>query len=139
MGDPAGHVAREALRRLQHRPEADPAAPVVAEQAGAVDPLRVQQREQVLDHARLAVVAVGREARPAQPAQVRDQDPVLAGQRLDHAPPAVPVLREAVQGDERRRVGGPGAGHVHAHARGEVAADVFDPRQLGQRRHAGTG
>ena len=111
---------------------ADPSAPVVRDEAGPLDPQRVEQRDHVLGDRRLAVVAVGRLGRPSEPAQVHGEDVELAVEALDHPPPLVPVLREPVQRDQRRLGLVARVGDVGADAGREVVVAVGDAGQFGR-------
>ena len=102
-------------------------------------PEHVEQRDLVVGEALLAEVVVVRQARPAEPAQVRAQQPELARQLPDHRAPAPPVLRPAVQGEHGRGVRRSGGGEVHPHAGRQVVEAVLDTVELGHgRRHEGT-
>src|SRR2546430_203816 len=54
----------------------------------------------------------------------------------DEATPLVPVLRPAMQQDDRLTIRGPGLGDVHPQSAGidKPVADAFDKRQLHKRR-----
>ena len=132
MRNPAGHVAREALGVGEHGVPADPPTPVVRDQSRLLDLERVEQRDHVGGDRRLAVVAVGRLARPPEPAQVHGEDTELAGEALDHPPPHVPVLREPVQRDQRRLGLVPRVGDVGADTGREVVVAVGDAGQFGR-------
>jgi hypothetical protein len=59
-----------------------PAAPVVADDARALDPERVEQRDLVGGEG-LAVIAISRRLAPAEAAQVRSEQPALAPEGAD--------------------------------------------------------
>lgn len=92
----------------------------MADQGNAVKPLGVEQAEQVAGERRLGVVA-GRRVGPAEAAQVGREHAMGAGQRRDHAPPAPPVLRPAVDEHERRTRAGLGDMQAHSGAHVDVA------------------
>ena len=92
-------VALEALRRPQAEQEADPAAPVVADQLHPLEPERVEDGEHVVGQV-LLLVAVARRVGPAEAAQVERDHPVAVGQRRHQVAPLVPVLRPAVQAED---------------------------------------
>ena len=79
MHDARRDERRPPLRRAGRGEEPRPRAPVVAEQERALDPEDVEERRRVLGEARLAEVAVGRRAGPAEPAQVHGQEADVAG------------------------------------------------------------
>jgi hypothetical protein len=93
----------------------------------AVDALGVHERDQVLHHAGLAVVAVGRGGAPAEPAEVDGQHAEALGQRADDAPPQPPVLRPAVHREDRGRVWIAGFGDVHPDSGSQLRVAVCDP------------
>ena len=72
---------------------------------------RVEQRDDVLDED-VGLNRAGRCVGPAEAAQVGRDDPARVAEPLDHAAPLVPVLRPAV--DEQQRLAGAGLGDVHA-------------------------
>ena len=69
----------------------------------SLDPERVEQGDLVPREA-LAVVAVPRRLARAEAAQVGSEEPELAPEARDHPAPHVPVLRPAVEKQDRRRV-----------------------------------
>ena len=127
-------VARPALGRGGDGDEPRPAAPVVAEQDRALDPEGVEQRDGVLGDPRLAIVAVRRWARPAEPTGVHREEAEL-GQLVDHPPPLVPMLREAVQREHRRRAVRSRVRDVRADAGRQVVVTVLDAGPIHARDH----
>ena len=125
--DVEGQEALDALGLAQRDQEADPAAPVVAEEAEALDPELVEQREHVVGQA-LLLIAARRGVRPAEPAQVGADHAVALGQRADHVAPLVPVLRPAVEHHERLAFAG--LGDVGPQAVGDDIA-VLDAVNVG--------
>ena len=124
--------ALEALRRPQAEQEADPAAPVVADQLHPLDPELVEHGEHVGRQVLLLVAVAGRVG-PAEPAQVERQHPVAVGQGRHQVPPLVPVLRPAVQAEDDV-VAGAGFGDVEVEpARADRA--VADSVDLGRLAH----
>ena len=89
------------------------AAPVVAGEVGLLDPERVEQGDHVVDED-VGLVGSGRRVGPAEAAQVGHDHPPDVGQPLDDAAPLVPVLRPAVE--QQQRLAGACLGDVHAQA-----------------------
>jgi exopolysaccharide biosynthesis polyprenyl glycosylphosphotransferase len=75
----------------------------VAEPAGPLDLEHVEQGEQVVGESLLREVPVRGLTAPPEPAQVGADQPVAPGQRGDDAAPRPPVLRPAVDQQQRRR------------------------------------
>ena len=89
-----------------------------AEQLHALEPHRVHQVEHVRGHV-LLVVALGRRLGLAEAAQVGHDHAVAGiGERGDLVAPLVPVLRPAVEDQDRVAVGRAGLDHVHPQAGG---------------------
>ena len=119
------------LRRVQAERERGVAAPVVADHVRTLDAQRVQQRHGVGGE-RQRVVAPRRAVAPAEPAQVRRDQPVVAGQQRDHVAPAPGVLGPAVQQQHRRGARVAGLQHVQVQRPGVGGRD-------GDRAVPGTG
>ena len=119
----AGHDALDALGVPEAEQERGEAAPVVSDQLHPVEVQRVEQRDDV-GGKRLRVVPPARGVAPAEAAQVRHHEPELSAQRRDELAPAVPVLRPAVQ--QQQRISLAGLGHVHAQV-GEIHPAVLYP------------
>ena len=113
-----------AARNPAHAPQSWPS------RTRALDPEDVEERRRVLGEARLAEVAVGRRAGPAEPAEVHGQEADV-GQQRDDAPPDPPVVREAVQGDDRGPVLAPAVGDVDPDAGRQIVVAVHDAVERG--------
>jgi hypothetical protein len=107
------HQTLDARRVLEGNEKGGVGAPVVADDAHLAESLRVEQRQDIGRQGALGVVAAGC-VRPSEPAQVRDQHAVGLCQGRDQMAPRPPVLRPAMEHDQRRP--GAGLGHVEAHA-----------------------
>ncbi len=90
----------EALGRAQAGEEADEAADVVPDQAGALQPQGVEQGDDVGCH-RLLPIAARRGVGAAEAAQVGADQAEAPREQRDQAPPLPPALRPAVQEEER--------------------------------------
>ena len=119
----AGHDALDALGVPKPEHERGEAAPVVSDQFHPVEVQRVEQRDDV-GRKRLRVVPPARSVAPAEAAQVRHYEPELSAQGGDELAPGVPVLRPAVEQQERISLAG--LGHVHAQV-GEIHPAVLYP------------
>ena len=127
-------VALEALRRPQAEQEADPAAPVVADQLHPLEPELVEHREHVGGHVLLLVAVAGRVG-PAEAAQVERDRPV-AGRPAPASGGATRTSAAASRaGRGRRRRPSPlrPRGNRARAPRTVAVADAVDVRQLGHR------
>ena len=93
-------VAVEALRRLQRQQEADPAAPVVADQLHPLEAELVEDGEHVVGHVLLLVAARRRVATSRSRAGRSPAPGGRLGERRHQVPPLVPVLGPAVQTED---------------------------------------
>ncbi|HEY6685272.1 MAG TPA: hypothetical protein VI094_03585 [Propionibacteriaceae bacterium] len=84
-------------------------------------------------------VPVGRRVRPTSTAQVGRDHSVVLGERRDDLAPLPPVLREAVQEQDRRGIRVPGLGDVHPQAGRERDERVGHTRELRHLRSAARG
>ena len=125
----------DALGGVEAEEEAGEAAPVVAGEADPLEPEPVEERDDVGRELGLQVAAA-RRIGPAEAAQVGAEDPVARAERADQPPPRVPVLRPAVEEDERLGIDRSGRGDVHAEPADvvEVVLDG-DAGDLGQWPH----
>ena len=120
----------EALGMAGREQQAGEAAPVVAGEVDALDPERVEQRDQVVGRTTSGSIGPGGasvQPKPRRSGTIRRRRP---GQPLDHAAPLVPVLRPAV--DEQQRLAGAGLGDVHAQPAhlDEAVLDPGDRREV---------
>jgi hypothetical protein len=99
MEDVERQVALEALGRLQAEQEADPAAPVVADELHALDSQCVEDGERVVGEV-LLLVAGARRVRPAEASLVEGQHAMAVREGRQQVSPLVPVLRPAVQAED---------------------------------------
>src|SRR5262249_56452846 len=100
-------------------------APVVRQHRYALELEYVEERERIAGELFLVVRPVGRIG-PAEAAQVRHQQVELAGQQREDAAPLIPVLRPAVQ--EQERWTGARLGQMHSQSTGldEAVLDAVD-------------
>jgi hypothetical protein len=124
--DRDGHQALDPLGRAGGEQEPRPAAPVVAEIARAHHAERVEQREHVVGEPLLREVAVGGLTTPAEAAQVGRDHVEALRERRDHAAPGPPVLRPAVDEQQRRRRGIARLGDMQPDAGRQVVLGVAD-------------
>ena len=117
VGDAEGEEVREAVGLADAHEEADPAAPVVADELDAVEVEGVEDGEDVGGEVLLVVAEAGRVG-PAEAAQVEGDDAVVGGEVGDEVAPLVVVLGPAVQEEDGVGVGRAGFGVVEAQAAG---------------------
>ena len=86
--------------------EADPAAPVVADELDAIEVEGVEHGEDVGGEVLLGVAEAGRVG-PAEAAEVEGDDAVVLGELRHEVAPLVAVLRPAVEEEDGVAVGGP--------------------------------
>ena len=116
----------DALGRVEAEQEAGVAAPVVADQLDLVQAQLVEQGDDV--GRRVPRFRSARRApRSSRSRAGRGRSPGVRGQRRDHLAPDPPVLRPAVQEQDRRPL--PRFGDVQAHA-GHVDVAVGDSVDL---------
>lgn len=101
MGAAENNGPVDSLRMLDSEQEGGPAAPVVADDAGAVDPEGVEQRDLVTGE-RLAVITVPRGLGPAEAAQIRCDQAKAVLEAGEDASPHVVMLGPAVEAEKRR-------------------------------------
>jgi hypothetical protein len=118
---------------VEAEPEPDERTEVVGDQADPPKRKLVEQREHVGENL-VHGVPVGRGVRPTSAAQVGRDHAVALGERRDDLAPFPPVLREAVQEQDRRGIRVPGLGYVHPQAGRERDERMGHAREL---RHLG--
>ena len=126
---------------VEAEPEPNEHAEVVGDQPDPPKPERVEQREHVGENIAHGV-PVDRRIRPTSAAQVRRDHSVALGEPGDDLAPLPPVLREAVQEQNRRGIRVPGLGDVHPQAgreRDELMRNTWELRHLGRLRAARRG
>jgi hypothetical protein len=120
----------------------DPATPVVSDQVRGCDPERIENRRHVGGEQPLLVAAAGRIA-PTEAAQVGQDAAAALGERGQHPAPFIPVLRPAVQQQERLGVGRAGECDVKDAAAGADPAvldlDAWDRRKRAIHRRGWSG
>src|SRR5262245_8118664 len=123
--DPLGHAQRQQKRA--------PTAPVMRQYRYALELEHVEQCERVGSELFLVVWTVGGVG-PAEAAQIRHQQAELTGEQRYDASPLVPMLRPAVQ--EQQRWTGTCLGQVHSQTARlhEAVLDAVDVRELRFRR-----
>jgi hypothetical protein len=124
---------RDTFGVVEAEPEPDERAEVVGDQPDPPKPERVEQREHVGENIAHGV-PLGRRVCPTSAAQVGRDHSVALGERRDDLAPLPPVLREAVQEQNRRGIRVPGLGDVHPQAGRERDEGMGHPRKL---RHLG--
>jgi hypothetical protein len=123
---------------VEAEPEPNEHAEVVGDQPDPPKPERVEQREHVGENIAHGV-PVGWCVGPTSAAQVGRDHSVALGERRDDLAPLPPVLREAVQEQNRRGIRVPGLGDVHPQAgreRDELMRNTWELRHLGRLRAA---
>jgi hypothetical protein len=100
---------------VEAEPEPNERTEVVGDQPDPPKRKLVEQREHVGENL-VHGVPVGRRVRPTSAAQVGRDHAVALGERQDDLAPLPPVLREAVQEQDRRGIRVPGLGYVHPQA-----------------------
>jgi hypothetical protein len=118
---------------VEAEPEPNERTEVVGDQPDPPKPERVEQREHVGENL-VHGVPVGRRVRPTSAAHVGCDHAVALGERRDDLAPLPPVLREAVQEQDREGIRVPGLGYVHPQAGRERDERVGHAREL---RHLG--
>src|SRR5437763_14093809 len=100
MNAAEGHELAYAIRPVEDGAVADDQAPVAADQPEVANADLVEEIDDIARHSVPAVAVLG-SLRPAHAAQIWADHAVALRQRLDHMPPAPPVLRPAVQKHDR--------------------------------------
>ena len=126
MHDAEREVVTNALGRVEAEQEAGIAAPVMGDQIDLIEPQLIEQGDDVGGEFGDFVWPGGRLA-PAEAAQVGADHPVALGQGRDHLAPDPPVLRPAVEEEERRPL--PRFGDVQANP-GKVDVAMCDSVDL---------
>ena len=103
------------FRMVKAEAEPNERTEVVGDQPDPPNPERVEQRQHVGENL-IHGVPVGRCVRPTSAAKIRRDHAVTLGKPRDDLAPLPPMLREAVQEQNRRGTRVPGLGDVHPQA-----------------------
>lgn len=118
-------IALDPFRLAQAEQKAHPAAPIVRHQPDVVEIERIQQCDNVV-HQLFLLVARGRSLRPAEAAQVGTNEGIALRQWRDLIAPHLPVLRPAMQHQQRLTVSRLGQMQIHAVGVDEAMGDAVN-------------